>query len=120
MNRSKVGYADNIESETLSNSFFRKVIYTGANMQLVLMTLKPGEDIGLEVHEEHDQFFRIEEGTVTVYMNGEETVLNANDAAIVPAGVEHNVTNTGNVPVKLYTIYAPPEHAADREDEVKP
>ncbi|MCA9387266.1 cupin domain-containing protein [Candidatus Dojkabacteria bacterium] len=120
MNRSKVGYANNIEKETLSNDYFRKVIYTGANMQLVVMSLKPGEDIGMEVHEDHDQFFRIEEGVVTVYMDGEETELNADDVVIVPAGTEHNVTNTGNVPVKLYTIYAPPEHPDGRLDENKP
>ncbi|MCA9381261.1 cupin domain-containing protein [Candidatus Dojkabacteria bacterium] len=120
MNRSKVGYADNIENETLSNDYFRKVLYTGSNMQLVVMSLKPGEDIGMEVHEEHDQFFRIEEGVVTVYMDGEETELNADDVAIVPAGTEHNVTNTGNVPVKLYTIYAPPEHPDGKVDENKP
>ncbi|GAB4287600.1 MAG: hypothetical protein Kow0081_5160 [Candidatus Dojkabacteria bacterium] len=84
------------------------------------MALKPGEEIGLEVHEGHDQFFKIEEGTAKIIMNGEETVLNEGYAAIVPSGVEHNVVNIGDRLLKLYTIYAPPEHADGTVQEVKP
>ncbi|HEX9804955.1 MAG TPA: cupin domain-containing protein [Candidatus Dojkabacteria bacterium] len=120
MNRSQNGYADNIESETLANSAYRKVLFTGSNMQLVLMTLQPGEEIGEEVHEEHDQFFRIEEGNATFIMNGEKLELKADDAAIVPAGKIHNVINSGDRLLKLYTIYAPPEHPEGTVQETKP
>lgn len=120
MNRSKVGYADNIESETLGNDNYRKVLYTGSFMQLVVMTLDPGEEIGAEVHEGHDQFFRIEEGTAKVIMNGEETTLNADEVAIVPSGAEHNVINIGEGLLKLYTIYSPPEHPEGTIQKDKP
>ena len=121
MNRSKNGYASNIEDETLGNDNFRKVLYTGPNMQLVVMTLQPGEDIGMEVHDEHDQFFRVEEGEVTVYIDGEEIILTDDEVAIVPAGKQHNVTNHSQTKVaKIYTIYAPPEHPDGRVDAVKP
>jgi len=120
-NKSTNGYASNIEEETLTNDNFRKVLYTGVNMQLVVMTLQPGEDIGMEVHEEHDQFFRVEEGEVTVFIDGEEVTIGEDEVAIVPAGKEHNVTNTSdNKVARLYTIYAPPEHADGRIDEKKP
>jgi len=120
-NRSKNGYVSNIEEETLTNTFFRKVLFTGSNLQLVVMTLQPGEDIGAEIHEEHDQFFRIEEGEATVTIDNEEFVIHEDEVAIVPAGKKHNLSNksTSNV-VKLYTIYAPPEHPNDRVDEKKP
>ncbi|OGI22220.1 MAG: cupin [Candidatus Moranbacteria bacterium RIFCSPHIGHO2_01_FULL_55_24] len=105
------GYTGNIEKITEDNANYREVIYTGPNMQLVVMALQPGEEIGLEAHDTHDQFFRIEEGECKIIMDGEETVLKDGDAAIVPAGTEHNVINTGSEALKLYTIYAPPEHA---------
>lgn len=121
MNKSINGYASNIEDETLKNDNFRKVLYTGPNMQLVVMTLQPGEDIGLEVHDEHDQFFRVEEGEVTVFIAGEEVIVGEDEVAIVPGGKQHNVTNNSTTKVaKLYTIYAPPEHADGRIDAVKP
>ncbi len=120
MNRSKVGYVDNIEDETMANENFRKVIYTGPNLQMVLMTLKPGEDIGSEVHEEHDQFFIVEDGEAKLLMDGEESTLVDDEVGIVPAGVEHNVINNGDVDLKLYTLYAPPEHPEGRVDETKP
>jgi mannose-6-phosphate isomerase-like protein (cupin superfamily) len=120
-NKSKNGYASNIEEETLMNDNFRKVLYTGPNMQLVVMTLQPGEDIGMEVHEEHDQFFRVEEGDVVVFMDGEEVAVGEDEVAIVPGGTQHNVTNASDTKVaKLYTIYAPPEHPEGRVDVTKP
>ncbi len=109
-----MGYTDNIEDRTLENSNFRKVLYTGKYMQLVVMSLKPGEEIGQEVHDTVDQFFRIEEGEAKVIMNGEETVLNDDMVAIVPAGTEHNIINISeDEELKLYTIYTPPNHPED-------
>lgn len=104
------GFVDDIEKLTEENDNFRKVLYTGKHMQLVLMTLQPGEDIGLEVHEGHDQFFRIEDGEGEVVIDGVTTPIEDDDAIIVPAGAEHNVINTGDEPLRFYTIYSPPEH----------
>ena len=105
-----MGYIDNIEEKTLDNTNFRQVLFTGKHMQLVLMALKPGEEIGEEIHENVDQFFRIEQGEAKVIIDGEEDVLNDGMVAIVPAGAKHNVINISNVDLKLYTIYAPPNH----------
>lgn len=104
------GFVDNIEKLTTDNDNFRKVLYTGQYMQLVLMTLKPGEEIGAEVHEGHDQFFRVEEGSGEVIIDGQSRAIKDDDAIIVPAGARHNVVNNGNQPLKLYTLYGPPEH----------
>lgn len=104
------GFVDDIEKLTEENDNFRKVLYTGKHMQLVLMTLQPGEDIGMEVHEGHDQFFRIEDGEGEVIIDGTTTPIEDDDAIIVPAGAEHNVVNTGDEPLRFYTIYSPPEH----------
>jgi mannose-6-phosphate isomerase-like protein (cupin superfamily) len=104
------GYCDNIERRTLENGDFRRVLYTGHNLQLVLMTLPPGCDIGEEVHEDRDQFFRFEEGSGVVKIDGVENRVEADFAVIVPAGARHNVINDGAGPLKLYTIYGPPEH----------
>jgi len=104
------GYCDNIEKRTIENNDFRQVLYTGHNLQLVLMTLQPGEEIGEEVHADRDQFFRFEEGEGTVIIDGTENKVGADFAVIVPAGARHNVRNTGNGPLRLYTIYGPPEH----------
>jgi mannose-6-phosphate isomerase-like protein (cupin superfamily) len=104
------GYVDNIEEATNSNGDFRRVLYTGKNLQLVLMTLQPGDEIGEEVHEDRDQFFRIEDGRGTVYIDGAANQVEDDFAVIVPAGARHNVVNTGDEPLKLYTIYGPPEH----------
>lgn len=106
----KKGFVADIEALTVGNDDFRRVLYTGRNLQLVLMTIAPGEDIGEEVHEAVDQFFRIEMGKGEVRIDGVATRVKSNDAFIVPAGAKHNVANTGNEPLKLYTIYAPPEH----------
>ena len=104
------GYVDNIEEATNSNGDFRRVLYTGKNLQLVLMTLQPGDEIGEEVHEDRDQFFRIEDGRGTVYIDGAPNQMEDDFAVIVPAGARHNVVNTGDEPLKLYTLYGPPEH----------
>ena len=106
-----MGYTANIQEKTLGNTNFRGVLYTGAHLQLVVMSLKPLEDIGMEVHPDVDQFFRIEEGEAKVIMNGEETILTDDMVAIVPAGTQHNVINISNTEdLKLYTIYAPANH----------
>src|SRR5690606_28318625 len=105
------GYVTNIERDTVANDDFRRVLFTGPNMQLVLMTLQPGQDIGLETHDEHDQFIRVEAGTGTVRLDGEERDIGDGSAVVIPAGVEHNVVNTsGSEPLRLYTLYGPPEH----------
>lgn len=106
----------NIERATEQNRAFRSTIWTGRHLQLVLMSLRPGEDIGLEVHPHVDQFFRIEEGNGLIQMGDSPNRLNferrvgEDSAIVVPAGKWHNLINTGNRPLKLYTIYAPPEH----------
>ena len=104
------GYCENIEAATLENDDFRRVLYTGHNLQLVLMTLQPGEEIGSETHEDRDQFFRIEEGQGVVDIDGAANAVSDDFAVIVPAGARHNVRNTGNRPLRLYTVYGPPEH----------
>ena len=104
------GYVDDIEQATVANADFRRVLYTGKHLQLVLMTLPPGCDIGEEVHEDVDQFFRIEEGQGEIRIDGAAHRVEDDFAVIVPAGARHNVINTGSEPLKLYTIYGPPEH----------
>ncbi len=106
----KKGYIDNIDRATVANEHFRRVLYTGKYLQLVLMTLRPGEEIGSETHEDHDQFFRIEEGRGEVHIDGQVTPIQDDFAVIVPAGALHNVVNTGEAPLRLYTLYGPPEH----------
>jgi mannose-6-phosphate isomerase-like protein (cupin superfamily) len=104
------GYMINIEEATLNNTFFRKVLYTAVNMQLVVMSLKPGEEIGEEVHH-LDQFFRFEAGKGKVIIDGAIHLVKAEDVVIVPAGATHNVINmSDDEDLKLYTIYSPPEH----------
>ncbi len=103
------GFLENIEEATKANTDFRRVIYTAKNSQLVLMSLLPGEEIGEEVHQ-LDQFFRFEEGEAKVILDGVEHPVKAEYAVIVPQGSRHNVINTGSVPLKLYTIYSPPNH----------
>ena len=105
-----VGFIDNIEEKTEQNNFFRQVLYTGKHTQLVVMSLLPGEEIGMEVHPQVDQFFRIEEGRAKVIIDGEEHEVYEGFAIIVPAGSQHNVINTGSNPLKLYTLYSPPNH----------
>jgi mannose-6-phosphate isomerase-like protein (cupin superfamily) len=106
----KKGFVADIEALTESNNDFRRVLYTGKKLQLVLMAIAPGEDIGAEVHEDVDQFFRVEQGKGEVQIDGVASPIESDDAFIVPAGARHNVMNTGNEPLRVYTIYAPPEH----------
>ena len=105
------GYIADIEKETKENTNFRKVLFTGPQSQLVVMSLKPGEDIGEEVHNDIDQFLRIEEGEAKVVLDGKETKIKDDWATVVPAGVKHNVINTSqDKDLKLYTVYSPAEH----------
>lgn len=104
------GYCDNIQKRTVENEDFRGVLYTGHHLQLVLMTLQSGEEIGEEVHPDRDQFFRFEEGSGAVDIDGVENRVEDDFAVIVPAGARHNVRNTGSAPLRLYTVYCPPEH----------
>lgn len=105
------GYNGNIEQQTAANTYFRQVIFTGVHCQLVLMELKPNEDIGMEVHANVDQFFRFESGEGKVVIDGEEVIVKDGSAVIIPAGSEHNIINTSaTTPLKLYTIYSPPNH----------
>ncbi len=106
------GYVSDIEKLTEKNNYFRQVLYTGKYAQLVVMSLKPGEEIGNEVHKTVDQFFRIEEGEAKFVFNGsEEHLVHDGEAVIVPAGTWHNVINTSSKePLKLYTVYSPPNH----------
>jgi mannose-6-phosphate isomerase-like protein (cupin superfamily) len=103
------GFVQNIEGLAVKNDKYRQVLYTAHNSQLVLMSLKPQEDIGAEIHKV-DQFFRVEEGSGEAVLNGLRTPIQAGFAVLVPAGVNHNIINTGTVPLKLYTLYAPPNH----------
>lgn len=117
-------YVVDIEELTLENTNFRTAAWTGSNMQMTLMSIEPGDDIGLEVHEDHDQFLRIEEGTARVEMGPNENELKFYDAEddfaiFVPAGVWHNIINTGDEPLKLYSIYAPAEHEHGTVHETK-
>lgn len=105
------GYVTNIEQATKGNENFRKVLYTAAHSQLVLMTLKPGEEIGMEVHPETDQFFRVDAGEGKVVIDGVEHEIRDGFAVVVPSGANHNVINTSSSePLKLYTIYSPAHH----------
>ena len=104
------GFVADIEELTEENGDFRRVLYTGKNLQLVLMAIEPGGEIGEEIHADRDQFFRVEEGKGEVVIDGHRSKIKADDAIIVPAGARHNVINTGDKPLRLYTLYAPPEH----------
>ncbi len=116
-----VGYVDNIEKLTLENENFRQVLFTGKYSQLVLMSLLTNEEIGLEVHNNVDQFFRVEAGKGKVVMDGEEHVIKDGSAIVVPAGTNHNVINTSsNTKLKLYTIYSPANHKDGTIHKTKP
>ena len=123
-----VGYVGHIEEDTLQNTNFRKVIFSTQHLQLVLMSLKPNEEIGTEVHTTTDQFFRVESGEGKVVMNGEETLIKDGDVVVVVAGTTHNLINlSATADLKLYTIYAPSHHVdgtihatkADAEADMK-
>lgn len=105
------GYITNIERDTHANEDYRRVLFTGRHTQLVLMTIQPGDEIGREVHDGHDQFIRIEAGVGVAVLDGEEHTITEGMAVVIPAGTEHNVLNTSAVtPLRLYTLYSPPEH----------
>jgi mannose-6-phosphate isomerase-like protein (cupin superfamily) len=104
------GFHDDIERLTAENGDFRRVLYTGGHLQLVLMSLPPGCDIGAEVHEDRDQFFRFEEGEGEVDIDDNTYRVSDGSGVVVPAGARHNVRNTGTAALKLYTLYGPPEH----------
>jgi mannose-6-phosphate isomerase-like protein (cupin superfamily) len=105
------GFHDNIEKSTISNSNFRKVLYTAKHCQLVLMSLKPGEEIGSEIHTKNDQFFRVEKGSGKCIIDGNEYRIKDGSAIIVPSGAKHNIINISKIDdLKLYTIYSPAHH----------
>jgi len=105
------GFQSNIERDSLKNENFRKVIYSGIHLQVVLMSLKPGEEIGLETHASTDQFFRFEGGKGKCIIDGHEYMVENGDSIVIPAGSKHNVLNTDSgKELKMYTIYAPPQH----------
>jgi mannose-6-phosphate isomerase-like protein (cupin superfamily) len=103
------GYVQNLEGIAIKNEEFRRVLYTARNCQLVVMAFRPREEIGMEVHK-LDQFLRVEEGTGEAVLDGVRTAISAGFAVLVPAGTNHNIIHTGSVPMKLYTLYAPPNH----------
>lgn len=103
------GFVQDIEGLAVENSNFRRVLYTAKHCQLVVMALKPNEEIGAEIHK-LDQFFRVEAGTGEAVLDGVRTAIRAGFAVVVPAGANHNIINTGSVPLKLYTLYSPPNH----------
>lgn len=104
------GFVIDLERKTMANEYFREVLFTSSKSQLVVMALQPGEEIGMEVHPDHDQFIRIESGEGKVIMDGEEHEIADGTGFIIPAGTQHNVINTSQEVMKLYTIYTPPEH----------
>ncbi|MFA6295163.1 MAG: cupin domain-containing protein [Candidatus Paceibacterota bacterium] len=115
----KTPFIANIEQLTLDNSCFRQVLYTAPHSQLVLMSLLPGEEIGAEVHHKVDQFFRFERGQGKVVVDGKEYPVTDGSALLVPAGLEHNIINTGSESLKLYTVYSPANHIDGRVHETK-
>jgi mannose-6-phosphate isomerase-like protein (cupin superfamily) len=104
------GFKSNLEEDTLENKNFRKVLYTSQHLQLVLMNIKAGGDIGEEIHLKNDQFFRFESGEGKCIIDGNEYIVNGGDGIIVPAGAKHNIINTGKHELQMYTIYGPPNH----------
>lgn len=104
------GYVVDLENKTAQNEYFRQVLFTAKNSQLVVMALQPKEEIGMEVHEQHDQFIRFESGAGKVVLDDQEYSVKDGYAVVIPAGVKHNVVNTSDTVMKLYTIYTPPEH----------
>ncbi|MBU0576313.1 cupin domain-containing protein [Patescibacteria group bacterium] len=115
-----LGYYLHLEEETLKNDFFRKVLFTGPNSQLVLMALQPFEDIGSEIHKENDQFFRFEAGEGRVIIGDQEFLVGDGDSVVIPAGTKHNIINTSKtVMLKMYTIYSPSHHPNGTIHETK-
>jgi mannose-6-phosphate isomerase-like protein (cupin superfamily) len=115
----KQPYLNNIKEQTLQNTDYRRVVFTAKNLQLVLMSIEPGQEIGSEVHNDVDQFFEILSGTGVSIINGTEYQLGNDIALAIPAGLSHNIINTGTEPLKLYSIYSPPEHQEGKVEPVK-
>lgn len=115
-----MNFKGDIEHLTLKNTYYRKVINTTPTMQLVLMSIKPGQEIGREKHAETSQFIRIEGGKGVAYVGRKKYLLKDGDAIVIPPGKTHNIINTGNEDLKLYSIYAPPEHPKGRKQRNKP
>lgn len=103
-------YVNNIENETLGNDYFRKEVFTGEHLQITLMSIPVGGEIGTETHPHTDQFLRVEQGSGKVILSGQEYEIADDFAITIPAGTEHNIVNTGDIDMKLYSIYTPPEH----------
>ena len=114
------GYLADIESLTEDNTAFRQVLYTGKHLQLVLMALAPGQEIGMETHAGHDQFFRIEAGQGEIVIDGVTRRIKEGDGIVAPAGARHNLTNSGSKPLLLYTLYGPPNHPDKLVQQHKP
>ena len=112
-------YVANIEEETLKNGFFRKEVFTGEHLQITVMSINPGEDIGLETHPHTDQFLRVEQGSGKAIIGGQEYEVSDAFGITIPAGMEHNVINTGTVAMKMYSIYTPPNHPVGTIHETK-
>ncbi len=105
-----IGYVADIEELTEENTDFRRVLYSGSKLQLVLMSVEPGEELGGEIHTDTDQFFRIEDGEGRIMIDGVTHKVKSGDGIVVPAGAHHNLICTGHLPLKVYTIYGPPHH----------
>ena len=106
-----MGFSTDIETRTLENGNFREVLYTGPHSQLVVMTIPPGDEVGVERHEESDQFIRVESGRGEAVIDGQRHTLADGVAVVIPAGAEHNIVNSSpNAPLRLYTVYSPPQH----------
>ena len=116
---SDAGFVTDIETDTIEGENYREVLYTAPHSQLVLMSLKPGEEIGAETHEDGDQFIRFESGSGEVILNGKTSKVKDGSAVVIPAGVSHSVINTGSEDLKLYAIYSPPEHPEGTVDKTK-
>ena len=112
-------YYGNIDKQTKKNTYYRKVIFTTKNMQLVFMSIRPKEEIGMEIHKKTSQFIRVESGHGRVIIGGNIHKLKKDFAVLIPSGKKHNIINTGKNPLKLYTIYSPPEHPRKRKEKVK-
>ncbi|MFH1429955.1 MAG: cupin domain-containing protein [Candidatus Uhrbacteria bacterium] len=114
------GFFVELEQKTVENTQYREVLFTGPKSQLVVMSIAVGDDIGMEVHEDHDQFIRVEAGEGKAIIDSDEFALRDGSAVVIPAGAEHNIVNTSeSAPLKLYTIYTPPEHPDGTIHETK-
>lgn len=114
-----IGYVANIAETTAQNTDFRRVLYSGAKLQLVLMALNPSEELGGEIHDETDQFFHVEQGKGLIVIDGTPHKITVGDCAVVPAGAHHNLICTGHAPLKVYALYGPPHHLGNLVQQSK-